>query len=151
MTIYKCTNCGEMCLYNDGLESMNFPDYCPYESCSSDWRKLDAEDYARHDVKQTMKLIAQNNIRQDVEKLIEKYSENDVVNHPSHYAEGRKYEPIDVIEDWDLGFNLGNTVKYISRAGRKDDIVQDLEKARWYLDREIRRIKRTDEMGNDEE
>jgi hypothetical protein len=50
-------------------------------------------------------------------------SENKNVNHPSHYAEGRKYEPIDVIEDWELGFNLGNTVKYISRAGRKDDIV----------------------------
>lgn len=50
-------------------------------------------------------------------------SENKNVNHPSHYAEGRKYEPIDVIEDWELGFNLGNTVKYISRAGRKDDII----------------------------
>lgn len=50
-------------------------------------------------------------------------SENKNVNHPSHYAEGREYEPIDVILDWDLGFNLGNTVKYISRAGRKDDII----------------------------
>lgn len=65
----------------------------------------------------------------------------DNVNHPKHYTEGRKYEPIDVIEDWKLGFNLGNTVKYISRAGRKDDIVQDLEKARFYLDREIQRLK----------
>ena len=69
-------------------------------------------------------------------------SENKNVNHPSHYAEGRKYEPIDVIEDWELGFNLGNTVKYISRAGRKDDIVQDLEKAAWYLNREIERRKK---------
>lgn len=65
----------------------------------------------------------------------------DNVNHPKHYTEGRKYETIDVIEDWNLGFNLGNTVKYISRAGRKDDIVQDLEKARFYLDREIQRLK----------
>lgn len=48
---------------------------------------------------------------------------DDAVNHPSHYAEGREYEPIDVILDWGLGFNLGNTVKYISRAGRKDDII----------------------------
>ena len=65
----------------------------------------------------------------------------DNVNHPKHYTEGRKYEPIDVIEDWTLGFNLGNVVKYVSRAGRKDDIVQDLEKARFYLDREIQRLK----------
>ena len=71
--------------------------------------------------------------------LIEKKYDN--VNHPKHYTEGRQYETIDVIEDWKLGFNLGNAVKYISRAGRKDDIVQDLEKARFYLDREIQRLK----------
>lgn len=57
----------------------------------------------------------------------------DNVNHPSHYAEGRKYEPIKVINDWDLDFNLGNTVKYISRAGRKGDKLEDLEKALFYL------------------
>lgn len=59
---------------------------------------------------------------------------NNVV-HPSHYAEGRKYEPIDVIADWELNFCLGNTVKYISRAGRKDadKTIEDLEKAAWYL------------------
>jgi len=62
------------------------------------------------------------------------------VDHPSHYAEGRKYEPIDVIEDWELGFCLGNAVKYISRAGRKNDALEDLKKARWYLDREIERM-----------
>ena len=62
---------------------------------------------------------------------------NDVINNPSHYTEGREYEPIKVIKDWDLNFNLGNTVKYISRAGRKDDIVLDLKKARFYLDAEI--------------
>lgn len=62
---------------------------------------------------------------------------NDVINNPSHYCEGRKYEPIKVIKDWDLNFNLGNTVKYISRAGRKDDIIQDLKKAEFYLSAEI--------------
>ena len=66
---------------------------------------------------------------------------SDEVNHPKHYSDGRKYEPIDVIEDWDLNFNLGNVLKYVARAGRKDDIVQDLEKARFYLDREIQRLK----------
>jgi hypothetical protein len=70
-------------------------------------------------------------------------SENKNVNHPSHYAEGRKYEPIDVIEDWELGFNLGNTVKYISRAGRKDKNkeIEDLEKALFYLKRQIELLK----------
>jgi hypothetical protein len=53
------------------------------------------------------------------------------INHPSHYAEGRQYEPIDVIEDWNLDFCLGNALKYISRAGRKDPAktVEDLKKA----------------------
>ena len=62
---------------------------------------------------------------------------HDPVNNPSHYAEGRKYEPINVIEDWDLNYRLGNAVKYISRAGRKLDAKEDLRKAVWYLQREI--------------
>lgn len=62
---------------------------------------------------------------------------NDVVSHPSHYTAGRKYEPKDVIRDWELNFNLGSAVKYISRAGRKDDMIQDLKKARQFLDFEI--------------
>ena len=63
---------------------------------------------------------------------------NKLVNHPEHYG-GKKnlYEAIKVIEAWDLNFNLGNVVKYISRAGKKDNIKQDLEKALWYLKREI--------------
>jgi Protein of unknwon function (DUF3310) len=66
----------------------------------------------------------------------------DAVNHPAHYGgDGNQYETIKVIEAWSLGFNLGNSVKYISRAGEKDDVVQDLEKARWYLDREIANLK----------
>lgn len=69
-----------------------------------------------------------------------KYNSEDNVNHPSHYAEGRKYEPIDVIEDWGLDFSLGNAVKYISRAGRKSDELEDLKKARWYLDYKISRL-----------
>lgn len=55
------------------------------------------------------------------------------VDHPSHYAAGRKYEPIDVIQDWNLDFCLGNVVKYISRAGRKIDELEDLKKAQFYL------------------
>jgi hypothetical protein len=64
----------------------------------------------------------------------------DAVKKPSHYTEGRKFEPIDVIEDWKLGFNLGNAVKYISRAGRKDNTKQDLEKAIFYIQRVIKQL-----------
>lgn len=60
------------------------------------------------------------------------------VNHPPHYGgEANPYEAIKVIEAWGLGFCLGNVVKYLSRAGKKGDALEDLRKARWYLDREI--------------
>jgi hypothetical protein len=62
----------------------------------------------------------------------------DVVNHPPHYKRGG-LECIDVIEGFGLGFRLGNAVKYILRAGHKGDRLEDLRKARWYLDREIER------------
>ena len=61
----------------------------------------------------------------------------DVVNHPPHYTSGG-VETIDFIEAKDLNYRLGNVVKYVSRAGKKDtDPVQDLEKAMFYLKREI--------------
>lgn len=66
----------------------------------------------------------------------------DPVNHPSHYCEGRKYEPIDVIEDWKLDYCTGNALKYISRAGRKNDELEDLSKAVFYLNRRIQQIKK---------
>ena len=59
------------------------------------------------------------------------------IERPAHYVEGRKYEPKDVIRDWDLNFNLGNVIKYVSRAGRKDNKIVDLEKAKQYLQFEI--------------
>lgn len=62
----------------------------------------------------------------------------EAVNHPAHYGGSENpYEAIKVIEAWKLGFCLGNTVKYIARAGKKGSEVEDLKKARWYLDREI--------------
>lgn len=60
----------------------------------------------------------------------------DMVKRPDHYCFS-KYEPKDVIREWGLNFNLGSAVKYIARAGRKDDIVQDLKKAREFLNFEI--------------
>lgn len=64
---------------------------------------------------------------------------NDPVNHPSHYTDGG-IETIDFIEGKQLGFHLGNAVKYITRAGKKDPdkTIEDLEKAVWYIKRYIR-------------
>ena len=67
-----------------------------------------------------------------------------MVNHPQHYGgDTNPYEAIKVIENWGLDFCLGNTVKYISRAGKKskDTEIQDLEKALWYLQRKIETLK----------
>lgn len=75
------------------------------------------------------------------ERMTEK-KDPDVVNHPRHYVEGRKFEPIDVIEDWELDFCLANALKYISRAGRKGDAITDLKKAVWYIERRIMQIQR---------
>jgi hypothetical protein len=63
------------------------------------------------------------------------------INHPTHYHPG-PYEAIKVIEAWDLGFHLGNAVKYIARAGRKGDVLEDIQKARWYLDRLIEHLEK---------
>lgn len=67
---------------------------------------------------------------------------HDPVNHPRHYTFG-KYEVIDVINDWGLGFDLGNAVKYIARAGRKDPskFIEDLEKAQFYLNYHIAKVR----------
>lgn len=61
-------------------------------------------------------------------------------NHPKHYNHG-SIEAITVIEDWNLGFNLGNCVKYVARADHKGNAIEDLEKALWYLQRELARRK----------
>jgi hypothetical protein len=75
---------------------------------------------------------------------------NEQVNHPQHYGGAENpYEAIKVIEAWDLGFCLGNTVKYISRAGKKetDKTVQDLKKAKWYLERKIAQLEMSGSNG----
>lgn len=63
---------------------------------------------------------------------------SDAVNHPSHYTDGN-IEVIEYIEDKKLGYCLGNAVKYISRAGKKDPAkeIEDLQKADWYIKRRI--------------
>ena len=74
----------------------------------------------------------------------------DAVNHPPHYTFG-SIEVIDVLEDWQLPHHLANVVKYVARAGRKDPAAerQDLEKARWYLERYIKLRDKQVEGGSD--
>lgn len=76
---------------------------------------------------------------------------DDAVNHPSHYTRG-KIEVVDFIEDQGLGFNLGQVVKYVARAGFKDPSkdVEDLKKAAFYLERQIRLLSATKERGGGE-
>jgi len=66
-------------------------------------------------------------------------AKKEMVDHPDHY-QSNKFEVIDIIEDFDLGFHLGNVIKYVLRAGKKDAVKQELEKARWYLDRYIEKL-----------
>lgn len=73
---------------------------------------------------------------------------NERVNHPAHYA-GGGLEVIDAIEAWGLGFHLGNVVKYVARCDSKGDALEDLRKARWYLDREIERREQAPEGSAD--
>ena len=61
------------------------------------------------------------------------------VNHPSHYNKG--IETIDYIESWNMDFNIGNVIKYVTRAVHKDNKLEDLEKAKWYIEREINKAK----------
>ena len=66
-------------------------------------------------------------------------TQSDMVNHPPHYTVGG-VETIDFIEAKGLNYHLGQVIKYVSRAGKKGDALQDLQKARWYLNREIARV-----------
>lgn len=74
---------------------------------------------------------------------------DDNVNHPSHYTSG-KIEVIDFIEDQKLDYHRGNAIKYICRAGKKDKSkeIEDLEKAIWYLQREIKMLYEEDSTWN---
>lgn len=84
---------------------------------------------------------ASKNEQPQREELKQEVKQNDPVNRPKHYTDG-KIEVIDFIEDKKLGFHLGNSVKYIARAGKKDPSkeIEDLKKAQWYLNRRIENL-----------
>ena len=78
-----------------------------------------------------------NTDKKQIKSLVEQ------VDHPSHYGgKENTYEAIKVIDAWGLGFHLGNVIKYISRAGKKNPktLIQDLKKASWYLQKYIEKL-----------
>lgn len=77
----------------------------------------------------------------ELDSAISKITNGDLVNHPAHYTDG-KIEVIDFIEDKKLGYCLGNVIKYVARAGKKDPAkeVEDLKKAEWYIKRRIKEL-----------
>lgn len=82
-----------------------------------------------------------------VKDAIIKFLGDTAVDHPAHYGGDTSYECIKVLEAWMTaeqasGFNIGNAIKYLSRAGKKGDAVEDMKKARWYINREIQRLEK---------
>lgn len=77
-----------------------------------------------------------NYVKEDLYAAMDETMQLEMISNPKHYTQG-KYEVIDVIEDWKLNFRLANVVKYVARADHKGKPVEDLRKAKWYLEREI--------------
>lgn len=74
-----------------------------------------------------------------IEDLPVEPAKEDMVNSPSHY-QGNRFEVIDIIEDYNLGFNMGNAIKYMLRADKKWNKKEDLNKALWYIHRELQNL-----------
>ena len=85
-----------------------------------------------------MKRLTREEIKESMKQCEEDLFMYDVISHPSHYTDG-SIEVIDYIEDKGFGYHLGNAIKYISRAGKKDPSkeTEDLRKAVWYIERYI--------------
>ena len=124
-------------LCNDILDNDGFNDHsidcsgiecneCPFENLNSSCQALTSNENIERANKYLME--------------INKTIPSDNVNNPRHYNTGT-IEVITVIEDWKLNFNLGNAIKYIGRCEHKENKKQDLEKAKWYIEREIRKCK----------
>lgn len=97
--------------------------------------------YANSDPRhETFKLLFED--KYQTSKHDDKKQEKDMVHAPSHYCEGRKYEPRKVIKDWGLDFYLGSALRYIARAGRKfkDKEIEDLRKAIQYIEFRIEEL-----------
>ena len=128
-----CEGCGTAFIHTKEKAQGRWPKYCP--ECLPKYSKVPKK-------KKEVQTIAEEvvkTIKEAEVKNIELPKQEDVINHPSHYTRG-KIEVIDFIEDQQLPYHLGNVIKYIARAGHKGDKLEDLKKARWYLDRYINEV-----------
>lgn len=125
-----CEGCGTTFIHKKEKAQGRWPKYCP--ECLHKYSKVPKK-----------KEVAVEPVAQTIEepevKVVEVPKNEDVINHPSHYTRG-KIEVIDFIEDQQLPYHLGNVIKYVARAGHKGDKLEDLKKARWYLDRYINEV-----------
>lgn len=127
-----CEGCNTTFVHTKEKAQGRWPKYCP--ECLPKYSKVPK----KKDVQAIAEKVVQTIEGQEV-KTIELPKQEDVINHPSHYTRG-KIEVIDFIEDQQLPYHLGNVIKYIARAGYKGDKLEDLKKARWYLDRYINEV-----------
>ena len=116
-----CEGCNTTFVHTKEKAQGRWPKYCP--ECLPKYSKVPKK----------------KDVQAIEEQAVELPKQEDVINHPSHYTRG-KIEVIDFIEDQQLPYHLGNVIKYIARAGYKGDKLEDLKKARWYLDRYIKGV-----------
>lgn len=127
-----CEGCNTTFVHTKEKAQGRWPKYC--HECLPKYSKVPK----KKDVQAIAEKVVQTIEEQEV-KTVELPKQEDVINHPSHYTRG-KIEVIDFIEDQQLPYHLGNVIKYIARAGYKGDKLEDLKKARWYLDRYINEV-----------
>lgn len=139
-----CEGCGTAFIHTKEKAQGRWPKYCP--ECLPKYSKVPKKKVGvilanmaakRKEVDVTLANMIANTLGEPEVKAVE--LKEDVINHPSHYTRG-KIEVIDFIEDQQLPYHLGNVIKYIARAGYKGDKLEDLKKARWYLDRYINEV-----------
>ena len=129
-----CEGCGATFIHKKEKAQGRWPKYCP--ECLPKYSKVPKK---KKEVDVTLANMVAKTLEEPEVKTIELPKNEDVINHPSHYTRG-KIEVIDFIEDQQLPYHLGNVIKYIARAGYKGDKLEDLKKARWYLDRYINEV-----------
>lgn len=132
-----CEGCGVTFVHKKEKAQGRWPKYCP--ECLPKYSKVPKKKEVVLSLAPKKEKEVVLSLAHMVSKTLEEPKKEDVINHPSHYTRG-KIEVIDFIEDQQLPYHLGNVIKYIARAGYKGDKLEDLKKARWYLDRYINEV-----------
>lgn len=127
-----CEGCNTTFVHTKEKAQGRWPKYCP--ECLPKYSKVPKKKEVQAIAEEVVQTIEEQEV-----KTVELPKKEDVINHPSHYTRG-KIEVIDFIEDQQLPYHLGNVIKYVARAGYKGDKLEDLKKARWYLDRYINEV-----------